>query len=80
MSRSAAASHGRASPTLNRTIRIGDDTIIGVSYWELRQRIGREKASDLAERFWRAYPPITRRPLSPQAQQAGGPWPAPRQG
>jgi hypothetical protein len=41
---------------------------------ELRQRIGREKAGDLAERFWCAYPLIKRPPVSPQAQQVDGPW------
>jgi hypothetical protein len=41
---------------LYRAIRAGDDTAVGIAYWALRQHVGREKASNLVERFWRAYP------------------------
>jgi hypothetical protein len=37
--------------SLYHAIRTGDETAVGTAYWELREHIGREKASALAHRF-----------------------------
>jgi hypothetical protein len=38
---------------LRRAIHAGNDTAIGVAYFELAERIGSQKAMALAHRFWR---------------------------
>jgi hypothetical protein len=38
---------------LRRAIRAGDEQAVGLAYFNLSERIGREKAMALAHRLWR---------------------------